>query len=77
VIMLAAWLGWLVLLASLPLVVGAAFVFFPPLIPPMVFLAGMVMLGVFVSVGLGSSRALLKMVEDEMPQAPAADRVAA
>jgi hypothetical protein len=77
VIMLAAWLGWLVLLASLPLVVGVAFVFFPPLIPPMVFLAGMVMLGVFVSVGLGSSRALLKMVEDEVPQAPAADRVAA
>jgi hypothetical protein len=72
-VMLAAWLGWLTLFALLPVVVGGILVFVPPLIGPVLLLAGMVMLLIFGGVGFNSARALLRKVEDEVPQ-PAAGR---
>ena len=76
-VMLAAWLGWMVLFALLPVVVGSILVFVPPLVPPMLLLAGTIMLAVFAGVGFNSARALLGKVEDEVPEPAAGSRAAA
>ena len=65
VIMLCAWAIWVALFIAVPPAVGALFMVFPPLSPVAAAISALVLAGVFVSVGLSSAQALLKVVEKE------------
>jgi len=64
-IMLAIWAVWVGLFITVPPTVGAFFMVFPPVSPVATAFTTLVLLGVFLSVGVSSARALLTELEKE------------
>jgi hypothetical protein len=64
-LMLAVWAVWLGIFITVPAAVGGLFMVFPPVSPVAAGFSALVLLGVFLSVGVSSARALLKQLEKE------------
>ncbi len=68
-IMIVALAAWVLLFLSLEGIVGAAFLFAPPLIPIMMTVGAVGMIMVFIAIGLSSARALMQALDERLPTA--------
>jgi len=71
VIMLIFLAGWIAVLVLLVPLIGAAFLFIPPLVPIITTALIILMIVFFIIVGLSSARSLLKYLEDVVKDTPA------
>ena len=66
VLMLLLWVLWVTFFIGMQGLVMAVFAFLPPAIPFISFGAGALMVLLFLSIGLGTSKALMRFVEGQM-----------
>lgn len=64
--MLLLWVLWVAFFIGMQGLVMAVFAFLPPAIPFISFGAGALMVLLFLSIGLGTSKALMRFVEEQM-----------
>lgn len=68
VLMLLVWVLWVAFFIGMQGLVMAVFAFLPPAIPFISFGASALMILLFISIGLGTSKALMKYVEEQMAE---------
>ena len=68
VLMLLVWVLWVAFFIAMQGLVMAIFAFLPPAIPFISFAASALMVLLFLAIGLGTSKALMKHVEAQMAQ---------
>ncbi len=66
--MLLLWVLWVAFFIAAQGIVVMIFSFFPPAIPIMSFVAGAMLVFLFLAVGFGTSGALLRNIEGQLAQ---------